>query len=265
MKKEWIESFLLGEAKSLRIEVQQEVSSTNTLLKALAQTGEPEGKVLAACKQNAGKGRLGRQFYSPEDTGLYMSLLLRPKLSVQDSLLITTAAAVAAAEAIEKVTGVSAQIKWVNDIYCHGKKTVGILTESGLEPGSDHIRYAVLGIGFNIWEPEGGFPAELAGIAGSILPAKGEDKHLRSRLAAEVLNGFMKIYPQLTERRFMDQYRSRSMVIGKHVRLITADHTSILESEPVLVVDIGNDAQLIVERPDGTRQSISSGEVSVKL
>ena len=270
MNKEYIEEYLRSDASKLMIQVEKEVSSTNTLLKQEAVQGAPEGTVLIACRQTAGKGRLGRSFYSPEETGIYMSLLLRPDLKAQDSLLITTAAAVATAEAIEKVTGVTSEIKWVNDIYCRGRKVVGILTEGGLEAGTDQLAYAVLGIGINLWEPTGGFPEEITKIAGSVLtesfqPDTIEKEKLRCQLAAEVLNQFMAIYPQLTERKFMDAYRKRSFLIGQDVTLIRADHTADMDLPTVRVVDVGDDAQLIVQLPDGTLQEISSGEVSVRM
>lgn len=270
MKQETIEAYLQGEAAGLTIQVEEEVSSTNTVLKQQAQAGEPGGKVLIAHRQTAGKGRLGRSFYSPEKTGIYMSLLLRPKLKAKDSLLITTAAAVAVAEAIEAVTGTAAGIKWVNDIYCHDRKVVGILTEGGLENSAGDLSYAVLGIGINLWQPTGGFPEEVKKIAGSVLtesfqPDTMEKERLRCRLAAEVLNRFMRIYPQLTEKRFMESYRKHSFLIGQRVKLISASHTDEIDMPPVLVEGIGDDAQLIVRLPDGTRQEVSSGEVSVRL
>ena len=270
MNKEYIEGYLEEDAKKLLIQVEEEVSSTNTLLKQEAVEGAPEGTVLIACRQTAGKGRMGRSFYSPEETGIYMSLLLRPELKAQDSLLITTAAAVATAEAIEAVTGVETGIKWVNDIYCHGRKVVGILTEGGLQAGTDQLAYAVLGIGINLWEPTGGFPEEIINIAGSVLtesfqPDTIEKEKLRCKLAAEVLNQFMKIYPRLTERKFMDAYRKRSFLIGQEVTLVRADHTTNIDLPPVRVINVGDDAQLIVELPDGSKQEISSGEVSVRM
>ena len=270
MKKEFIESALAPEAENLVICVEEEVSSTNTLLKEAAAQGAPDGSVLIACRQTAGKGRLGRSFYSPEETGIYMSLLLRPELKAKDSLLITTAAAVATAEAIERVTGVATKIKWVNDIYCRDRKVVGILTEGGLKAGSDQLSYAVLGIGINLWEPSEGFPEEIVKIAGSVLtesflPDTIEKEKLRCQLAAEILNQFMKIYPRLKEKEFMNAYRKRSLLIGKEVRLMQADHAADLDLPTVKVLNVGDDAQLIVQMPDGSLKEISSGEVSVKM
>ena len=252
-------------AQGLRLEVYPEVTSTNTMLKQEAVQGEPEGKVILAERQTAGKGRLGRRFFSPENTGLYMSLLLRPELAPQESLLLTTAAAVAAAKAIESVTGEPAAIKWVNDIYCRGKKAVGILTEGGMQTDSRRLAYAIVGIGINLWPPEGGFPEELRGIAGSVFPEKPMRARLRETMAALVLSELMQIYPVLTQRKFMQEYRSRSMVIGRQVRLQTAEHTLSVDSPLVKVLDIDDDAQLVIQDSDGQIRRVSSGEVSVKL
>ncbi len=123
---ESITPYLADNLKELSLMVHKSVTSTNTLLKELAGEGEKEGKVLIAEEQTGGRGRLGRKFYSPAKTGIYMSILLRPKLTVDDALFITTSAAAAVAEAIESVTGCEASIKWVNDIYCNGKKVCGI-------------------------------------------------------------------------------------------------------------------------------------------
>lgn len=115
------------------LQVQTEVTSTNTLLKAQAEQGAPEGTVLIAESQTAGKGRLGRHFTSPPGTGIYFSLLLRPHCTAEKSLFITTTAAVAVCEAIEQVTGLNPQIKWVNDVYLNEKKVCGILTGASVD------------------------------------------------------------------------------------------------------------------------------------
>lgn len=260
-----IQSYLQPQASHLQLELREEVSSTNTVLKEEAAAGAPEGRVLLARRQTAGKGRLGRGFYSPEETGIYMSLLLRPALPPKDCLLITTAAAVAVAEAIEKVTAQQAEIKWVNDVYCHGKKVVGILTEGGMASEGGRLAYAVLGIGINVWQPEGGFPAELASVAGSVMQEEKKDRQLRSRLAAAVLNEFMLIYPKLTEKKFMDLYRKRSFLIGKTIKLLRADHEELPGYPPVKVIGIGDDAQLLIELPDGKRQEVYCGQVSARI
>ena len=126
-----VEKYL--KTQSLSIRVVDEVDSTNSVLKRMAAEGAPQGSVLIAERQSAGRGRMGRSFYSPPGTGLYMSLLLRPCMEAQRATLVTTSAAVAVAEAIERLAGEAAQIKWVNDVLFHGRKVCGILTEAGMD------------------------------------------------------------------------------------------------------------------------------------
>ncbi len=124
------------------IDVRKEVTSTNNACKELAAVGAREGSVVISERQTGGKGRLGRKFFSPERTGIYMSIVLRPKITASESLLITTAAAVAVAEAIEVVANRKAGIKWVNDVFLGNKKVCGILTEAsfGMESGDWNMR-----------------------------------------------------------------------------------------------------------------------------
>ena len=146
---------------------EQLVSSTNTLLRQRAEAGEPEGLALVAAAQTAGRGRRDHTFFSPPDTGLYLSFLVRPQLSAKDALLLTTCAAAAVALAIEDCAGVPAEIKWVNDVFCRGKKVCGILTEGALDLETGGLQYAIVGIGVNCFPPEGGFPEDLP-EAGSV-------------------------------------------------------------------------------------------------
>jgi BirA family biotin operon repressor/biotin-[acetyl-CoA-carboxylase] ligase len=178
-----IAKYLNEDTKKLMLEVHKEVTSTNSILKEYAEKGEQEGKVIVAEKQSSGRGRMNRSFYSPEGTGIYLSILLKPNLTFQESLLITTTAAVAVAEAIEKVSGCEAKIKWVNDIYCKGKKVCGILTEASLDMESGALKYAVLGIGINVLKPAGDFPEELKDIAAAVFDAELYSSDARSLLA----------------------------------------------------------------------------------
>ena len=143
------------------IEVYKVVDSTNSKLKSKAESGAPEGTVIISEEQTKGKGRRGRTFYSPKNTGIYMSLLLRPKFSAYESLSITTCAAVAVSRAIEINSNKNAQIKWVNDIFIDDKKVSGILTEASIDLESGGLKYAILGIGINAFSPKEGFPNEL--------------------------------------------------------------------------------------------------------
>ena len=235
--------------------------STNDTARELARQGAPEGTVVIAASQTGGRGRMGRSFFSPDGTGLYMSILLRPKLPAEDSLLITTAAAVAAAEALEEISGRSMGIKWVNDIYCGGKKVCGILTEGGY--GTDgSLAYAILGIGVNLFAPEGGFPSELAQIADAVFPAKAEKKGtVKNRAAAMILEKFLPLYRQLPERMYLAEYRARSVLTDQSVNVLRGD-----SARPAKVLGIDDHFGLLVRyEDDGTEAALSTGEVSVRL
>ena len=155
-----------------RVEVEDVVTSTNTLLAQRAAHGEKEGLVLVAGMQTKGKGRTGHTFFSPEDTGVYLSILLKPQnMSPMEATNITSMAAISACEAIEKVSGNNPQIKWINDVFLNGKKICGILTEASINMELITIDYVIMGIGFNAYAPKGGFPDDIKDIAGSVLQA----------------------------------------------------------------------------------------------
>ena len=251
---------LLGET-SFDIHTEHTVTSTNTLLKELAKDGESAGCVLVAEHQTAGKGRLGRTFYSPDSTGLYLSVLLRPMLTIEDSLFITTSAAVAVARAIETVSNgaVKPQIKWVNDIFIDGKKVCGILTEASVDFESGGLEYAVLGIGVNIFPPEDDFPEEIKSVATSVFPDRSE-KNVRNRLAAEILRELEHLPESFTSDEILNEYRERSMLIGREVFAISGE-----EKTPCTVLDIDDKARLVVRLKNGEQRILSSGEVSVRI
>ena len=171
--------------KRLQLYVLQRVTSTNTVLRQMAEEGAEDGSVLLADSQTAGRGRMDRRFYSPPGTGLYLSLLLRPRIPAADAVRITACAAVAAAEAIEEVSGRRTAVKWVNDILLDGRKVCGILTEGSVDPLTGLLRYAVVGIGVNITPPPDGFPPELRTVAGAV--CERNEPGLRCRLAALLL------------------------------------------------------------------------------
>lgn len=253
-----VRHLLEGSARRCAIDVRDSVTSTNTVVKGLAEQGGAEGMVLIAHQQTQGKGRLGRSFYSPKGTGLYLSVLLRPRFPAEEALSITTAAAVAVAQAVDAVTGKYAQIKWVNDVYLAGWKVCGILTEAAVDFESGGLQYAVLGIGVNLREPEGGFAPELAEVAGALF--QGEvPAGARTRLAAEILNRFFGIYDSLPARDFMDSYRERSLLTGVEVTYTQGDKTG-----EALVLGVDQQARLLVRLPDGAQRAFSAGEVQIK-
>lgn len=249
-----IEDILLN--KKYSVICYSTVTSTNDIAKALAENSAPEGVVVIAEQQTSGRGRRGgRMFYSPI-SGLYMSIILRP-VSFMNPTLITSAAAVAVAKAIESVSDKIADIKWVNDVYCEGKKVSGILTEAVFDALNNKISYCVLGIGVNITEPKEGFPDEIKCVAGAIT----KDNSIEiAMIAAHIINNFDKYYKNLDEKLFFDEYKRRNFIIGKKIDVLKNDQRIKAKA-----IAIDNDCDLVVEYDNGTLEHLSSGEVSVRL
>lgn len=255
---EKITESLGGLADRLKIEVRSSVSSTNALLKERAAEGAPEGTVLIASEQTAGRGRFSRRFYSPAGSGVYMSILLRPDIPCESAVLITTAAAVAAAEAAEALSGKSAGIKWVNDVLIGGKKICGILTEASVNIESGVFDYAVVGIGINAYAPKEGFPPEISETAAAVFEKRRNG--LMSQLAAEVIGRFFKYYDKIGSRECLDAYRKRCISAGKNITVFSAG-----KPRPALALDIDNSYRLHVKYPDNSEEYLTSGEISIKF
>lgn len=243
------------------LKVYSSLDSTNSEARRLATQGAAEGTLVIAEEQYQGRGRQGRQFFSPSSTGLYMSLLLRPKEEVSP-LLITTAAAVAVAQAVEEIVGITAQIKWVNDIYCREKKVCGILTEGTFSQNSKKLQYAILGIGINLLPPPEGFPKDIQNRAGSLYEQEKPPIFLKEKLAATVVKNFWKWYKNLNAKTYLDEYRRRSMLLGKTVEVLTVAGTV---TDVAVVTGISDTFALQVTTTDGTKKELSSGEVSIRL
>lgn len=239
------------------IEVHKQVTSTNDVIK---NTNAKEGKVIVAQEQTGGKGRLGRSFYSPEGTGLYFSLLLTPTIAIDEATSITAAAAVAVAEAIEKLTGKDVEIKWVNDIYINSKKVCGILTEGVFDMENRRLGQVILGIGINLTEPLQGFPGDISSLAAGVFTQDDSPKDSRNLLLAEVLLHFWPYYKKLQDKSFLSGYRKRSMVTGKNILILRGDEAP----RPAKALDINENFHLIVETETGEIENISSGEVSIR-
>ena len=187
-----------------------------------------------------------------------MSILLRPKnYSASEAVKVTMIAAVALCKAIEEVSDEKAEIKWVNDIFIKGKKVCGILTEAsyGLENGV--LDYAVVGVGINVYCPEGGFPEEIEQTAGAIFNNTQDD--LKNHLSASFINNFMRYY-RLQNDEFVEEYRKRSFVVGKKVIVIMGDN-----KREAFVKAVDDDCRLIVEYDDGKTECLSYGEISIKV
>lgn len=240
-------------AQEYRVTVENVLPSTNTVLKEAALHGAPHGEVLIADFQTAGRGRLGRAFFSPSGSGIYMSVLLRPTLPLSVAAgRITTLAALAVSRAIARVSGIETRIKWVNDLLIEGKKVCGILAEA-VSVGEENA--IVLGIGVNVKNTA--FPAELADVATS-LEAHGNPPD-RNLLIAAILDELSSLDPTCPQD-WISEYKQRSAVLGNTVKLLPFGG----ESYEAVALDVTENGALVVER-DGEKLEIFSGEVSLRL
>lgn len=238
------------------LQVHEALVSTNTHAKELARQGAAAGTVIIAQAQSAGRGRLGRSFHSPADTGLYFSLILRPDCKPEQLMHLTCAAAVAACDAVERACGLRPGIKWINDLTLEGKKLGGILTELSFS-GDGRVSSAVIGIGINVKKES--FPRELRPIACSLADFAPQPE--LSALAAELMLSLEEMSRSLLPDRagLMDRYRKDCITTGRQVRIIGADsiRTGLAEA-------IQDDGSLQVLFDDGQRKTVNSGEVSVR-
>lgn len=247
----------------IHVECFKEIDSTNTYAKKLlSENPSVKTAIIVAESQTAGRGRLGRTFYSPMNTGIYLSVIYSPEKGVTQPARLTASAAVAVCRAIKKIYNVETSIKWINDIFANGKKISGILTEGFTNFETGMIESAVIGIGVNIKDNPEVFPDDVKKIAGSILgDANNADENLsRCALAAEIAAQVLKI---LTENScdVMNEYKKLSFLIGTEVEVFPiADGT---ESYHAKVIDIDENAGLVVELADGTKKILTSGEVSL--
>lgn len=232
------------------------IDSTSQEAKRLAAAGAPNGACVIANRQTAGKGRRGRSFCSPADSGVYLSMVLRPPLTAAEAVLVTAAAAVETSRAIRDVCGVEAGIKWINDLFLDGKKIAGILTEAVSDLETGLVEFLVLGVGINVYQNPGEFPSELGEVVGALSDGK---KHIsRNALAAALAGRLYRIERVLSDRTFLEEYRSRSVILGKTVTLCETGEEGLAEA-------IDGDAHLHIRLNDGTKRELINGEISVRL
>lgn len=241
----------------VNIVILESVDSTNAYLKSNADSFQNNTLIIAK-KQTAGHGRYERTFYSPENSGIYMSLLLKSPIPAEKSILITTAAAVAVAKTCEKLSGKKALIKWVNDIYINERKVCGILTEGALSNDNKNLKFAVLGIGINAYTPEKDFDEEIKDIAGSVFDKIKENG--RNQIIAEILNEFYKYFENLDSKSFLKEYKDKSFILGRDIKVIKSGETFFAKA-----LDIDNNFHLVVQYETGEKEALSSGEISIKI
>ena len=236
-----------------------ETGSTNDDLKALAKEGALHGTVLMAGSQTGGHGRLGRSFHSPEGSGIYMSLLIRPNCAPTELMHLTCAAAAAMCDAVEAAAGFRPGIKWTNDLV-HGKRKLGgILTELGLNK-KGMVDWAIVGIGINCTQAEEAFPEDIRSIAGSLAMVTGETVD-PAKVAAAMLENLYAMSCTLFSGRFVmfRQYRRDCVTLGKEVSILRGDTVT-----HATALDVDEEGALVVRHADGTLEAVNSGEVSVR-
>lgn len=236
----------------------EETDTTNNRARELALEGAPEGTLVVAEKQTAGRGRRGKVWESPLGTGIWMSLVLRPQIMPAEASVLTLLCGLATAEAIEAKTGLSAGIKWPNDILINGKKAVGILTEMDCEMSEVH--FVIPGIGINV--NTASFPPEIAEIATSLYLECGKTVS-RRRLVHKVLERLEEHYETFLRTgsfaAMLEDYRKHCITLGKEVH--------VLGREPFFAeaLDITPEGELLVRRADnGKEEVVFSGEVSIR-
>ena len=250
------DSVSIPEALLDSLHVYTTVGSTNTVISQF-----PAPAMVVSEEQTEGRGRRGRSFHSPIGNGIYMSLLLYPRDTIDLATGFTCMMAVAVVTAVKNLLHIELSIKWVNDLLLGNKKVCGILTEGNVSVEDNAVRSVTIGMGLNVYLPSGGFPEELRDIAGSLLPSDEHCPGLRNRLCAAILCEFFRIY-NANDRGFIKIYQKRSMLIGKRVEI--TDFTD--RSHRVAYVEqIDEHCHLLVRYEDGTKETLSSGEVSVSM
>ena len=243
----------------VKVDIYDELESTNQTAKKEAMMGEAgHGAFVIARSQTAGRGRRGREFYSPADTGLYMSVILKPQGTIHDSLLITTAAAVAVYRAVAQLCGIQLDIKWVNDLFYKGKKVCGILTEAVTDFESGNIEFVVVGMGLNLYLDQENLPQKLRSIAGALYETKEDAEQTdRNKLTAMIVNELRK---ETADLKLSPDYVTHNMITG-HQITITAGNSS----RQAFALEICRDGRLKVREEDGQETILSFGEVSVSM
>ncbi|MCI8993953.1 MAG: biotin--[acetyl-CoA-carboxylase] ligase [Eubacterium sp.] len=235
----------------------EELDSTNSAAKKLAEDGAPHGSVVVTETQSAGRGRRGRSWASPRGTGIFMTYILKPEIEPANASMLTLVMAMAVAKGIGNMTGIRAAIKWPNDVIADGKKICGILTEMSAQV--DYVNYIVIGSGTNVLTES--FPPELEGKAASLYMISGKKFH-RAELIEEINEQFERYYNVFMETQDMaklqEEYNQLLVNCGEKVKVLGAR-----EEYEGTAQGITARGELIVDTWEA-RKLVASGEVSVR-
>ena len=242
-----------------RIHHFQTLDSTNSKAYELALNGAEEGEVVIAESQEKGKGRLGRQWFSPPFLNVYVSLILRPKIPPHQASLVTLMAAGATADAIRNFSGLLPLIKWPNDILLRDRKVAGLLNEIHSE--IDRIHFVILGIGVNLNMDEKMFSKEIRNIATSLKIETGQTVSRKDFLQSLFLEleRWYAMFSREGNAVILEAWRDRAHIKGKHVKV-----TSFGETLVGRAIDIDSDGALILETKGGRQKRVVAADVEYK-
>lgn len=233
--------------------------STNTRALQCALDGCQEGTIIIADTQSRGRGRQDRVWHSPHGTGVYMSAVLYPKVSLKDLPRITLVAAAAVAEALKSSARVNVEIKWPNDLLLNNRKICGILTE--LCSLGNEKNAVIVGIGINVNTPADMFPADIADIASSIF-IETREKFSRHEIIKSVIEYFDRYYGIFMQGgfdRILGVWKDYSRIIGRKIN-VRQSGTAVTGT----VIDVDMNGALLVRDNNGVIETIYSGEVTYK-
>ena len=250
-----IKQNLLEQYKNFDIKIFDNLPSTNDFAKELINSNSfTNGSTIIANEQTSGRGRFARTFFSPADTGIYFSAILKKQLPIKDVSLITIISAVAVCKAIKKLTKLEPKIKWINDIYLNDKKICGILVENVSDNTNLKSKGIVIGIGININTKD--FPKDIENKAGSIMC----DELSRNKLIAEILNNLFELSEDVYSKKIIEEYKSLSLVLNKKI-----SYTKGNKTYRATVIDINNTGNLIIKDDLNNISILECEEVSVNF
>lgn len=233
--------------------------STNSMAYQLALKGAEEGEVVVAETQKKGRGRLGRKWYSPPLTNLYLSVILRPEIPPQQASLMTLMAAVATAGAIHKFSGLQPTIKWPNDILLNDRKVAGLLNEIHSE--MDRAHFVILGIGVNLNMDEKMFSKEILSLATSLKRETGQSISRKAFLQTllEELEMWYETFLREGAPAVLKAWRDRARIRGRPVKVTSFGQVLLGKA-----IDIDSDGSLIIETEEGERRRVVAGDIEYR-
>ena len=234
----------------------QTLDSTNSKAYQFALNGAEEGEVVVSESQEKGRGRLGRQWFSPPFLNLYLSVILRPKIPPHQASLITLMAAVATADAVQKFSGLLPLIKWPNDILLRNRKVAGLLNEIHSE--TDRIHFVILGIGVNLNADAKMFSKEIRAVATSLKIEMGQtvSRKVFLQILFQELERWYSVFLGEGSAAILKAWRDRAHIQGRRVKV-----TSFGETIAGIAIDVDSDGALILQTEDGQQKRVMAGDI----